>query len=76
MKKVQYPRACPKCGAVIQDPGNYSRHVRRSGMDAHRVTCPYCPVTFARNDVCKRHIKNIHSKRTKRKEEEGEYYFY
>lgn len=33
-------------------------------------------VTFARNDLCKRHIKNIHSKGTKRKAEKGEYYFY
>ena len=76
MKNVQYPRACPKCGTVIRDQGNYSWHVRRCGTDAHRVTCPFCPITFPRMDICKRHIKNIHSKGAKRKVVEGECYFY
>lgn len=59
MKNVQYPRACAKRGTVIRDQGNYSWHVRRCGTDAHRVTCPFCPITFARMDICKRHATFI-----------------
>ena len=64
-------RQCPKCHAWIKNSGHYYRHFKRCGTVAHRVTCPYCPVTFARNDLCKRHIKNIHSKGAKRKAEDG-----
>ena len=40
--------------------GNFSRHVKRCGPSEHRVTCPFCPKTFSRNDLCKQHIKNKH----------------
>lgn len=68
---IQYPRACPKCHAVIRDKGNYSGHIRRCRTSEHRVACPCCDKMFSRKDACKRHIKNIHSKGAKRKAEDG-----
>lgn len=58
MDKVR--KQCPKCGVWIKHSTHFHRHVKFCGTAEYRVSCPYCPVTFARRDDLKRHLKKKH----------------
>ena len=51
---------CPKCGVRIKHSTNFHRHVKHCGTSDYRVTCPHCPVTFARKDDMEKHLTKKH----------------
>ena len=71
MCKATYPRACPTCGKIIKNRGNFFRHKKRCGTSEHRVQCLYCHKTYSRKDDLKKHVRKVHSEAGKRKAEES-----
>lgn len=57
---------CKFCNRDFGHPANLKRHQsgnKCSGKGTHngRYLCPQCPTLFARHDIMKRHLKNVHT---------------
>jgi len=49
--------SCGQCGVLIKHSTHFHRHVKRCGVQQHRVKCLHSEKTFTRNDALKRHLK-------------------